>query len=407
MNLAHKNCKKNSPVAAVYLHIPFCQHKCPFCSFAVIRDRERFHEKYILGMIDEIKKRAEWMGAKQNFYDKKYTGQKLLKSIYFGGGTPSSLRITEVDILLSQVRNFFPCSDDIEISFEMNPEDVNPEYLCGLAEIGVTRISLGGQSFQSLSLKKLGRLHSVLELRKAVKDIICSAINNWNIDLMFGIPEQSITMFKKDVEEALSYNPSHISLYGLEIHEKTPFGKNKQIIKWDSEHQQQYEEMYLWAIERLEKSGLFQYEVSNFSQKNMESFNNLLVWSGNEYLGFGVGAHSYVSQTRWSNKRSLKIYQKHLEENTWPVEFEEQLQQKDLAAESLMLALRQTKGINVEQWQTRFGSLWENQQFDILNELCDTGRAFWKGQQLCLTSKGMLLADRITVELMPPSISKL
>ena len=109
MNLAHKNCKKNSPVAAIYLHIPFCRLKCPFCSFAVIRDRERFHEKYILGMIDEIKKRAEWMGAKQNFYDKKYTGQKLLKSIYFGGGTPSSLRITEVDILLSQVRNFFPC----------------------------------------------------------------------------------------------------------------------------------------------------------------------------------------------------------------------------------------------------------------------------------------------------------
>ncbi len=407
MNLAHKNYKKNSPVTAVYLHVPFCRHKCPFCSFAVIRDRERLHEKYILGMIDEIEKRLEWISKNQIPHDKKLAGQKLLKAIYFGGGTPSSLRISEVDILLSQVRNCFPWSDQIEISFEMNPEDVNTEYLSGLAEIGVNRISLGGQSFQTLSLNKLGRLHSVLELRKAVKTIIRSTINNWNIDLMFGIPEQSITMFKKDVEEVISYNPSHISLYGLEIHEKTPFGKNKQISKWDSEHQQQFEEMYLWAVKHLEKSGLFQYEISNFSQKNMEGRNNLLVWSGNEYLGFGVGAHSYFSQTRWGNKRSQKIYQKNLEENIWPVEFEEHLQQNELAAESLMLALRQTEGINIEQWQTRFGFQWKKQQHDFVNELCDEGRAFWKGQQLCLTAKGMLLADRITVELMPSSLRKL
>ena len=181
MNLAHKNYKKNSPVTAVYLHVPFCRHKCPFCSFAVIRDRERLHEKYILGMIDEIEKRLEWISKNQIPHDKKLAGQKLLKAIYFGGGTPSSLRISEVDILLSQVRNYFPWSDQIEISFEMNPEDVNPEYLSGLTEIGVNRISLGGQSFQTLSLKKLGRLHSVLELRKAVKTIIRSKINNWNI----------------------------------------------------------------------------------------------------------------------------------------------------------------------------------------------------------------------------------
>ena len=402
MKLDQKNQKIYSPVPAVYLHIPFCRHICPFCSFAVRRDRVELHEKYILGMLDEIARRAAWMKEKKQINrDLKLSGHKLLESIYFGGGTPSSLTIPEVELLLSQVRNCFPCSDQVEISFEMNPEDVNPEYLSGLAEIGVNRLSLGGQSFQTLTLKNLGRIHSGLELRKAVKAIANSAIENWNLDLMFGIPEQSIAMFKNDVEEALSYNPSHISLYGLEIHEKTPFGKNKQIRKWDTEHQQQFEEMYLWANARLIQARLFQYEVSNFSLKTKEGRNNLLVWSGNEYLGFGVGAHSYLSQTRWGNKRSLNTYLKDLEHNSWPVDFEEQLQVNEQASESLMLALRQPKGVNIEQWQKRFGLQWKKQQLDLVEELCTAGRAFRKGQHLCLTAKGMLLADRITVELMP------
>jgi oxygen-independent coproporphyrinogen-3 oxidase len=402
MKLDQKNQKIYSPVPAVYLHIPFCRHICPFCSFAVRRDRVELHEKYILGMLDEIARRAAWMKEKKQINrDLKLSGDKFLESIYFGGGTPSSLTIPEVELLLSQVRICFPCSDQVEISFEMNPEDVNPEYLSGLAEIGVNRLSLGGQSFQTLTLKNLGRIHSGLELRKAVKAIANSAIENWNLDLMFGIPEQSIAMFKNDVEEALSYNPSHISLYGLEIHEKTPFGKNKQIRKWDTEHQQQFEEMYLWANARLIQARLFQYEVSNFSLKTKEGRNNLLVWSGNEYLGFGVGAHSYLSQTRWGNKRSLNTYLKDLEHNSWPVDFEEQLQVNEQASESLMLALRQPKGVNIEQWQKRFGLQWKKQQLDLVEELCTAGRAFRKGQHLCLTAKGMLLADRITVELMP------
>jgi oxygen-independent coproporphyrinogen-3 oxidase len=402
MKLDQKNQKIYSPVPAVYLHIPFCRHICPFCSFAVRRDRVELHEKYILGMLDEIARRAAWMKEKPQINrDLKLSGHELLESIYFGGGTPSSLTISEVELLLSQVRNCFPCSDQVEISFEMNPEDVNPEYLSGLAEIGVNRLSLGGQSFQTLTLKNLGRIHSGLELRKAVKAIANSAIENWSLDLMFGIPEQSIAMFKNDVEEALSYNPSHISLYGLEIHEKTPFGKNKQIRKWDTEHQQQFEEMYLWANARLIQARLFQYEVSNFSLKTKEGRNNLLVWSGNEYLGFGVGAHSYLSQTRWGNKRSLNTYLKDLEHNSWPVDFEEQLQVNEQASESLMLALRQPKGVNIEQWQKRFGLQWKKQQLDLVEELCTAGRAFRKGQHLCLTAKGMLLADRITVELMP------
>ena len=402
MNFADKNQNNYSSIPAVYLHIPFCREICPFCSFAVRRDRANLHGKYIRGVVEEIKRRAEFLKeTPQNKDEEKLSGENLLESIYFGGGTPSRLTIPELSLLLREVRNCFPWSDNIEISFEMNPEDVNPEYLSDLAEIGVNRLSLGGQSFHDSTLKQLGRCHSSLDLRDAITVIANSPINNWNLDLMFGIPEQSVLMFKNDVEEALSCELSHISMYGLEIHEKTPFGQNKQIRKWESEHQEQFEEMYLWATERFKKAGLFQYEVSNFSKKDKEGQNNLLVWSGQEYLGFGVGAHSYHNQTRWGNVRSLNTYLKQLEQKAWPVDFEERLLTEQLAAEFLMLGLRQCKGINIEDWQKRFGLHWQKQQHNFVNGLCDEGRAFWEDQYLCLTPKGMLLADRITVELMP------
>ena len=401
MKFEAKNQKKDSLIPAVYLHIPFCREICPFCSFAVRRDRSSLHAKYIAGMVEEIKRRAEFLQEiKQNLPEGIYSGQKLLESIYFGGGTPSRLAIPEVSLLLEEIGKHFPWSPQIEISFEMNPEDVTPEYLSGLAEIGVNRLSLGGQSFQETTLRKLGRCHSTLELHEAVGTITDSPINNWNLDLMFGIPEQSISMFKEDIEEALSCKPSHISMYGLELHEKTPFGQNPQIRKWESEHQEQFETMYLWTTERLDNAGFFQYEVSNFCQETKEGRNNLLVWSGKEYLGFGVGAHSYINQSRWGNRRSLNTYLKHLDQHKWPVDFEEKLNAEQLASESLMLGLRQVKGVNIEKWQNRFGLKWQKHEVDFVNQLCDSERAFWAEHNLCLTAKGMLLADRITVELL-------
>ena len=402
MNLSEKMQKKLSPIPAVYLHIPFCRTICPFCSFTVRRDRAKMHEKYIQGMLVEIDRRAEMLKDKERKEnEKKLSGQILLKSIYIGGGTPSCLTIPEVSVLLTKVRENFPWSDQIEISFEMNPDDVNPEYLSGLADIGVNRLSLGGQSFQSSTLHKLGRCHTVADLRNAISVIANSSFDNWNLDLMFGIPEQGVTMFKNDVEEALRYEPSHISLYGLEIHERTPFGNNPQIRKWELEHLDQFEEMYLWATDYLEKAGLFQYEISNFSKKTNKGRQNLLVWSGQEYFGFGVGAHSYHRGTRWGNVRSIRTYLQHLGQNTGPTEFIEQLSEKQLAVEFLMLGLRQCEGINIKEWQTRFGLHLQNQQLKFVQELCGDGRAFWEGQHLCLTPKGMLLADKITVQLMP------
>jgi len=331
----------------------------------------------------------------------KFNGHKLLESIYVGGGTPSRLSIPEISNLLSKVRGYLTCSKNVEITFEMNPEDVSPEYLNNLVKIGVNRLSLGGQSFRDSLLSKLGRCHDASDLRKACDVIVNSPFQNWNIDLMFGIPGQSVLMFKRDVEAAISYNPNHISLYGLEVHNQTPFGKNVQICEWVNEHHEQYEGMYLWAVNRLKAAGLIQYEVSNFSKKGNESRNNLLVWSGNEYLGFGAGAHSYYELTRKGNIRSVKSYISNLKKNTLPVEFEEKLSSTQLALEFLMLGLRSSAGLNLQEWIERFELEWSPQKEQYVNSLYEQGHALKKDNHFCLTPKGMLLADSITVLMMP------
>jgi len=389
--------KKNYLTPSIYIHVPFCRKICPFCSFAVIRDGSDLHEKYVLGIVDEIDKRLEFLKDLESKGNK--PRETFLETLYIGGGTPSRLSKKNVSLLIKKIRDDFPWSDNIEISFEMNPEDVNEGYLDDLYEIGINRVSLGGQSFQASVLKKLGRLHSNNDLREAIKIIKNSGIKNWNLDLIFGVPNQSISKFKDDIEEALFYEPPHISLYGLEIHEKTKFGNDQKIIEWGLNNQEQFREMYLWVINRLKKLDLFQYEVSNFSRKGMESRNNLLVWSGHEYLGFGVGAHSFYNNLRWSNKLSIKTYLNDLNKKRWPVGFEEKLSHKQLATEFLMLSLRQSNGFNVKVWENYFGLKLQQRELDFVNKLCDSELAFWNGGNLCLTPKGFLLVDSITLEL--------
>tara|TARA_Y100001970_G_scaffold292463_1_gene433840 strand:+ start:3176 stop:4396 length:1221 start_codon:yes stop_codon:yes gene_type:complete len=393
---------QTSLVKSIYLHIPFCGIVCPFCPFTVKRDRLNLHEKYIFGVLNEIEYRVGILNEIDLLANEKKTMRKnYLESLYIGGGTPSRLKMHNVSLLIKKIKNIFPWSKKIEISFEMNPEDVTEKYLNDLYEIGVNRISLGGQSFQTSILKQLGRSHSSHELREAIEIIRNSAIKNWNLDLIFGVPKQSFLKFKDDLEEALIYRPSHISLYGLEIHKKTRFGKDQEIINWELNNRDLFREMYLWAINRLKKSHLFQYEVSNFSQKGKESRNNLLVWSGYEYLGFGIGAHSFFKRMRWSNKNSIKLYLDDLHKKIMPVGFEEELSKKQLATEFIMLSLRQRKGFNIDVWQNKFGLELKKKQLDFTKSLCDSGLAFWEDNNLCLTPKGFLISDRIILEILP------
>ncbi len=375
---------------ALYIHIPFCRRICPFCAFAVRKDRAALRKDYLHFLNLEMERRASQF--------EKESGE--LQSIYIGGGTPSSLSLEEVGFLLKGVRCHFHCSADTEISFEVNPEDATPAYIQGLTELGIRRISLGIQSFQRISLEILKRNHSVQDSLLAVAALQESGVSNFNLDLMFGIPEQSMPEFQNDLMTFLKHNPNHLSLYALDIEPRTPFAKEKKVVEWVAQHEDLTRAMYLRAVKILSAHGLAQYEVSNFARPGYESRSNLMVWSGKAYLGLGMGAHSYFEGRRWSNHRSLKKYQSALEDKQWPVAFEEELSQVQRANEGLMLSLRQVAGFSVPEWEKTFGMAWPRKNVEEVEKICEQGFARWDPPHLALLPEGMLLADEITARLM-------
>ncbi len=377
-------------IRAIYIHIPFCRRICPFCAFAVRKDRAGLHGVYLKQLLQEIRWRAEQFQKELS----------PLESIYIGGGTPSSLTLAEVEILINGVKSLLDCSKTVEISFEVNPEDATVAYIQGLAELKIGRISLGLQSFQESSLKTLKRNHTVEHDLKALEALQINAIANFNLDLMFGIPGQTFESFQKDIRQYLKYKPAHLSLYGLEIEPNTPFAHQAEVVKWGEEQKDLARAMYLWAVERLQTQGIFQYEVSNFSKPGLESRSNLMVWSGSPYLGFGTGAHSFLPGQRWGNHRSLRTYQTALEKKGWPVAFEEKLSLTEQANEKLMLGLRQASGFSTTSWLEEFGFEWPQKNMELVEQLCRQGYLLWNAPVLSLPPQGMLLADEITEQLM-------
>ncbi len=377
-------------LSALYVHIPFCHSICPFCSFAVRRNRATAHSGYLEALQQELKLRL------------RESDEVLapLQTIYVGGGTPSTLTSKEVHQLMQAIRQRWECTADIEIAFECNPEDVTPEYLESLGSTGITRLSLGGQSFQAETLERLQRNHSRAQLLTALEHLHNFGWQNFNLDLMFGIPQQRLEQFQEDVSQALQSQPQHVSLYGLELPANTPFGKDADIQRWSEETQALSEEMYLWAVKTLTQAGWLHYEVSNFARPQHEGRMNQLVWSGQPYLGIGVGAHSFVGNRRWGNVRSLQKYHASLQRGDAPVAFEENLTDSQRANEFLMLQLRQTRGLNLQVWKERFApSAWSETYRELLNKWEEVGLVRQEAEVLKLTPRGLLVADALTLEL--------
>ena len=413
----------SATLRTLYLHFPFCARICPFCAFAVRKDRPEIHEAYGSGLLQELQLRLatgltpfDESGnsvrpelvegrtpsmLRQAQHERGGRSQHItFDSVYLGGGTPSRMTLAELERFFSGLRETVTLSPTAEIAFELNPEDVEPGYLSGLRELGVTRLSLGGQSFQDTTLKRLGRVHDARQLRKALEIIQAAEFDNWNLDLMFGIPGQPPTQFQADLTEAFRWRPAHVSLYGLEVHDSTPFSRDPEIQNWEEGHHPEVAEMYLAGVERLESAGLRQYEVSNFARPGNEGRQNLRVWDGEPYLGLGTGAHSFANGSRWGNVRSLKRYLDAVTDGLLPEAFRETPDRAQQASEWLMLQLRRVAGVNLEAWREHFG----NQQplpHALLERLHHEGKAVWNPPHLRLTPSGFLLADGITAQLLP------
>jgi oxygen-independent coproporphyrinogen-3 oxidase len=315
-------------VKAAYIHIPFCKSKCHYCSFVSFCKLD-LKQEYVKSLCCEI----------QHFYE-----NEVLNTIYFGGGTPSTLTIPEISRIL-RLLNF---NEQTEITIEVNPDDVEYDYILALYDLGINRISLGCQTFDNEILRQINRRHTSEQVVHAVNLIKNVGFKNVSLDFIYGLPEQSIQMFLDDLEKAVDLEIEHISLYGLKLDEGCYFVQNPPKNLPDDDIQA---DMYINAVNLLEGLGFEHYEVSNFSKFGFNSRHNLTYWNNQEYYGFGVGANGYKNGVRYANVDSIEKY---LVDNLTKKSSTILTKQEKLE-EEIFLGLRKMAGINISQINLKYG----------------------------------------------------
>lgn len=316
----------------VYIHIPFCKSKCRYCSF-VSYPKSELKEKYLNALTKEIRTRYQ---------------KETLDTLYFGGGTPSLLSYNELNELIK----LFNTNDNTEITLEANPETITKEYLIYIKNCGINRLSFGCQTFDNTILKLIGRIHTAEQVKNAIYLAQNTGFDNINLDLIYGLPKQTLEIFENDLNTAVSTGVRHISLYGLKIEENCYFYKNPPESLPDNDMQA---DMYLKAISFLENNHFEHYEISNFAKNDLQgksyrSKHNLNYWNNNSYYGFGVAAHGYENGIRYNNTENIEEY------ISIPTEHqaEHRLTEQEKLEEEIFLGFRKTSGINVEQINQKY-----------------------------------------------------
>lgn len=316
-------------ITSIYIHIPFCSNICTYCDFCKIYYNEEIASMYLDSLEKEIKDN--------------YHGEKL-KTLYIGGGTPSSLSINNLKKLMKIIK-LFKFYDNYEFTVEVNPESIDEEKLLLFKENGVNRISMGIESTNNIYLKYLGRCHSFDLVKEKIELIKKIGIKNINVDLIYAIPKQTINDLKNDLDNIISLDITHISTYSLEIHDNTVLGiKKEKNINDDLDR-----DMYEYICRYLKNNGYNHYEISNFSKENYESKHNLVYWHNEKYYGFGLGASGFIDNLRYTNTRSIKDYI-----NGKRVVYKEYLNEKDLISYELILGFRLIKGINKKIFKEKY-----------------------------------------------------
>jgi len=355
----------------VYIHIPFCRGKCYYCSF-ISFDRLELKDAYV----DALKKEIH----------SEYKGEKL-NTLYFGGGTPSLLSISDFKDLIS----LFVTDEATEITVEMNPEGLDKDYLRSLRLCGVNRVSIGSQSFDDDILKLIGRRHNSAQIKSAVKLVKEAGFKNISLDLIYGLPTQTLGGFSKDLDEVLSQGIQHVSLYGLKIDEGCRFDIQKPSSIPDSDMQA---DMYLKAVEKLTQNGFEHYEISNFSLNGFSSRHNLNYWDNNTYYGFGLSASGYTGVTRYTNETDLD----HYIENPFSKNSQQELIDNEILEEEIFLGLRKMAGIDVQNINKKFGIDFELNYKDILDKYLETGHLIKTSKGYALSVEGVMVSNEILSE---------
>jgi len=365
--------KKDSQSPGLYIHVPFCAGKCPYCDFYSTDD-----SALIPAWIKALEKEIHFYKETLNNFD----------TLYLGGGTPSFLSNNDLEKLINSIRKNFSFAPNPEITIETNPGDLTPDKLKQFKALGFNRISLGVQSFDDDVLRFLNRRHTAKQAEKAVADIRNSGFENLSIDLMYSVPGQGKNRWIKTLEKALFFSPEHFSCYQLTVKKGTLFFELKE--KGQLEFNLGEEESFLLTSDILEENGYIHYEVSNFAKSaNLFSSHNRKYWQHIPYLGLGPSAHSFMDDTRWWNVSSVKEYIDALNKGSRPIEEKEEIDEKQKGLEQLFLSFRTKQGIAIE-------ALKKYKKVEIvLNRLIESGLIEIKGNRAVPTKKGFLVADKI------------
>jgi len=373
--------KQSPDNPGIYIHIPFCIKKCAYCNFFSVEDLS-LQSEYIKALISEIKL--------------KKSKKKIIDTIYFGGGTPSTLCIDSIEQILSQIYKNFNIKKNPEITMEVNPGTIDKSYLFNLRSFGINRLNIGVQSFQNNKLKFLGRIHSAELARKAIEYAFNAGFKNIGIDLIYGVPMQNKQDWIKDLNIALSYKFHHLSCYMLTLEKNTPLYENFQNNKMQPLSKDDMSDFFIITSDILTENKYIHYEISNFALNiDLKSKHNQKYWDHTSYFGFGAGAHSFNGSARFWNYLDIKKYIKALKKRNLPIDYKEVLTKEQKIMETIMLGLRTKTGIDLKKLNDYSDADFDN--ILICLEKDNLGKK--ENNYFSLTQKGMCYLDDITQSL--------
>ena len=372
----------------IYIHIPFCKSKCAYCNFYSL-SASMGGDKLIPDYQQALTRHIEEYSAQLDGY--------LIDTVYFGGGTPSHYDTSKLISILSVLKNSGHVLLDSEITVELNPGDIEKDELVKLRRAGFNRLSIGAQSADDTVLESLGRTHTFADTEKTVKFARQAGFNNISLDIIYGLPSQNKDDWAQTVGRVASLKAEHISCYGLKLEEGTQLFLFKDSPFLPDDDSQA--DMYLYAVEVLERFGYKQYEVSNFAKRGFESKHNMKYWLGDEYIGFGPGAHSYVGRCRYSFTEDVEEYIEQISLGRRIVEHDEAMSDFENAGEYLMLRLRTAHGISQDEYFSIY-RLKMDFILELLEKYKENGWAQFNEGRWRFTPKGFMLSNRLIGEIL-------
>src|SRR5699024_994906 len=363
---------------SAYVHIPFCTQICYYCDFSKVFIKNQPVDAYLQALIREFER-----------YD-----IKQLRTLYIGGGTPTAITAQQLDYLLTNLTKNLDLSVLEEFTIEANPGDLTEDKIEVLKQSAVNRVSLGVQTFNDKQLKQIGRSHNEAQIYDTIASLKEAGFDNISIDLIYALPDQTMSDVKENVAKALALDIPHLSLYSLILEHHTVFMNKMRRGKLNLPQEDLEAEMFDYIITELEKNGFEHYEISNFTKPGFESRHNLMYWDNAEYYGVGAGASGYIAGVRYRNQGPIQHYLRAVSEGNARLS-EEVLNKEEMMEEELFLGLRKKSGVFIAKFEERFGISFEERYGQVVAELRQQGLLVPDDEMIRMTKKGLFLVDTV------------